>query len=78
MEEKDLCECGPCHDCVFWEKQSGQWGRCWAPESGGEEYGLIIAGNGFLRTREDFCCSAFLENDEDDENPDMQYSDDDE
>lgn len=58
------CECGPCYSCVFWEKQSGRWGRCWAPESDGESLGLIIEGNGILLVRDDFCCSAYVETDE--------------
>jgi hypothetical protein len=49
-----------CNDCLFWERSSDGWGRCWLAEDTGETLTRV---HGVLETREDFYCSGWEERD---------------
>jgi hypothetical protein len=55
-----------CASCAYWERRGGGWGRCWAPESNGNELGiqLITEDPAMLTTHGTFSCSAWTPQDD--------------
>jgi hypothetical protein len=52
-----------CGTCVFWERRSSGWGRCWLAEDEGDRYTRV---HGMLETYEDYGCIAYEEKEDDD------------
>lgn len=63
-----------CANCAYWERRGGGWGRCWAPDSNGDELGLVLIGDAvMLTTHGSFSCSAWTPSV--DEGDDDEYGD---